>query len=61
MDWKKELKERIGVIDEITAAGLDDMEGYEVLGEQHLKSMEERTSAERDFSKGFFQAVRELM
>ena len=39
MDWRKELKEQLGIIDEIAAAGLDDMEGYEILGEQHLRSV----------------------
>ena len=59
MDWKKELKERLGVIDEISAVGLDDMDGYEVLGEQHLINLNRRSSREQDISKGFFQAVRE--
>ena len=59
MDWRKELKERLGVIDEIAAAGLDDMDGYEVLGEQHLKGLKETSPARRDISNGFFQAVRE--
>ena len=60
MDWRKELKERLGVIDENAAAGLDDMEGYEVLGEQHLKYIEGIHSSGQDVSNGFFQAVREL-
>ena len=59
MDWKKELKERLGVIDEISAADLNDMDGYEVLGEQHLINLNRRASREQDISKGFFQAVRE--
>ena len=60
MDWKKELKERLGIMDEIAAAGLDDMDGYEVLGEQHLFNLNGRASRGQDISKGFFQAVREL-
>ena len=59
MDWRKELKERLGVIDEIAAAGLDDMDGYEVLREQHLINLNGRASREQDISKGFFQTVRE--
>ena len=53
------MKERLGIMDEIAAAGLDDMDGYEVLGEQHLKSLKETSPARRDISNGFFQAVRE--
>lgn len=60
MDWKKELKERLGVIEEIAAAGLDDMEGYEVLDEQHLTYLEGNPPKRQDISKGFFQAVRDL-
>ena len=59
MDWRKELKERLGIVDEIAAAGLDDMDGYEVLGEQNLKGLKETSPARRDISNGFFQAVRE--
>ena len=59
MDWRKELKERLGIMDEIAAAGLDDMDGYEVLGEQHLINLNGRASREQDISKGFFQTVRE--
>ena len=61
MDWRKELKERLGIMDEIAAAGLDDMDGYEVLGEQHLRYLEGSSSRGQDISKGFFQAVREMM
>ena len=61
MDWKIELKERIGVTDEIAATGLDDMDGYEVLSEQHLRSLKGSPSRGQDISKGFFQAVREMM
>ena len=50
MDWRKELKERLGVMDEIAAAGLDDMEGYEILGEQHLRSLKGIPPAGRDIS-----------
>jgi len=77
MDWKKELKDRLSVIDEIDAAGLEDMEDCEILREDHLRNMKEVLVAERqseetddsftpypanrDISKGFFQAVREAM
>ena len=53
------MKERLGIMDEMAAAGLDDMDGYEVLGEQHLINLNGRASREQDISKGFFQAVRE--
>ena len=53
------MKERLGIMDEIAAAGLDDMDGYEVLGEQHLINLNGRASREQDISNGFFQAVRE--
>ena len=53
------MKERLGIMDEIAAAGLDDMDGYEVLGEQNLKGLKETSPARRDISNGFFQAVRE--
>jgi hypothetical protein len=61
MDWRKELKEQLGIIDEIAAAGLDDMEGYEILGEQHLRSVKGIPPSGRDISNGFFQEVREMM
>lgn len=60
MDWRKELKERLGIMDEIAAAGLEDMEGYEALGEQHVTYLEGKPTAGQDISKGFFRAVREL-
>ena len=60
MDWKQELKEQLGATDENAAAGLEDMEGYEVLGEQHLIRLKGSPPAGRDISNGFFQAVREL-
>lgn len=47
------MKERLGIMDEIAAAGLDDMDGYEVLGEQHLINLNGRASREQDISKGF--------
>ena len=35
------------------------VDGYEVLGEQHLKSLKGTSPARRDISNGFFRAVRE--
>ena len=77
MDWNKELKDWLGIIDEIDVAGLEDMEDYEVLKEDHLRNMKESLMEEghsegvyyslthyptnRDISKGFFQAVREAI
>ena len=61
MDWRKELKTKLGVMDEIAAAGLDDMDDYELLREQHLKSLQKTPSESRDISNGFFQAIREAM
>ena len=59
MDWRKELKQQLGVLDEIAATGLDDMEDCEFLTQQHLKSLQRPSSAKRDISNGFFQAIRE--
>ena len=61
MDWKKELKEQIGIADEIAAASLEDMEGYEILDERHLAFLKGSNLAGRDISKGFFQEIREMM
>ncbi len=36
MDWKKELKERVGVIAEGYAADLNNVDGREILTEEHL-------------------------
>ena len=61
MDWRKELKQQLGVLDEIAAASLEDMEDCEFLTEQHLKSLQRPSPAKRDISNGFFQALREEM
>lgn len=36
MDWREKLKAAVGVADDKAAADLNDMEGREVLNEQHL-------------------------
>ena len=61
MDWRKELKQQLGVLDEIAAAGLDDMEDCEFLTQQHLRNLQSTASESRDISNGFFQTVREMM
>ena len=40
MDWKRELKDQIGVVDEGTVASLNDMNGREFLTIRHLKQLE---------------------
>ena len=37
MDWRKELEKTVGVTDEKNVADLTDMEGREILDEEHLK------------------------
>ena len=41
-DWRKELKDRVGVSDTGDAADLSDVEGREFLYEQHLRILEEK-------------------
>ena len=52
MDWVKEIKERVGVTDERNAADLNDMDGREMLTEEHLDRIKETVSntdvADRD-------------
>jgi len=52
MDWVKELKDRVGVTDEGYAADLNDVEGREILTEEHLDRLKETVSntdvADRD-------------
>ena len=44
MDWVKEIKERVGVTDERNAADLNDMDGREMLTEEHLDRIKETVS-----------------
>lgn len=44
MDWIKELKNRVGVTDEGYAADLNDVEGREILTEEHLDLLKEITA-----------------
>lgn len=44
MDWVKEIKERVGVTDERYAADLNDMDGREILTEEHLDRIKETVS-----------------
>ena len=44
MGWIKELKERVGVTDEGFAADLNDVDGREVITEQHLEQLKETTA-----------------
>ena len=39
MDWRSKLKETVGVTDEKEIVDLTDMEGREILDEEHLKSI----------------------
>ena len=52
MDWVKELKKRVGVTEEGYAADLNDMDGREILTEEHLDQLMETVSntdvADRD-------------
>ena len=41
MDWVKELRERVGVTDEGYIADLNDVEGREILTEEHLARLKE--------------------
>ena len=48
MDWRSKLKETVGVTDEKGIVDLTDMEGREILDEQHLKSItDSRTEINR--------------
>ena len=44
MDWVKEIKERVGVTDERYVADLNDMDGREILTEEHLDRIKETVS-----------------
>ena len=44
MDWVKEIKERVGVTDERYVADLNDMDGREILTEEHLDRIKENVS-----------------
>lgn len=48
MDWIKELKDRVGVTDEGYAADLNDVEGREILTEDHLKRIKEVIAVNMD-------------
>ena len=48
MDWIKELKDRVGVTDEGYAADLNDVEGREILTEDHLKRIREVIAVNMD-------------
>ena len=55
MDWRKELKERVGItetIDDMDATGLNDIEGREFLSKQHLARLSENGCANMDVASG---------
>ena len=55
MDWRKELEERVGITeeeDDRATVDLNDIEGREFLGEQHLAWLSESGCANMDVASG---------
>lgn len=51
MDWREELKKQAGVSEEKDMVDLNDVEGREILGEQHLAFMAQTHSENADVTR----------